>query len=164
MSPSLGGPVGDMKQSYSPEKWIDIYGRYFFERVAGMLDYCAPQDKIAIPCCRDGQILDNGLAEWYHIVGNLFAKCGIELWSNIETFQRPFPGHGEPHGIFRQIDYRSLYMKLQEASSLTKRLVTYDFFTCMSPNTEWGSSGRVLARYMEIIGQDTALINEIYHR
>jgi hypothetical protein len=55
-------------------------------------------------------------------------------------------------------------MKLQEASSLTKRLVTYDFFTCMSPNTEWGSSGRALARYMEIIGQDTALINEIYHR
>ena len=59
-------------------------------------------------------------------------------------------------------DYRSLYMKLSEASPLVSRLITYDFFTCMSPNTEWGSSGRLLARYMEMIGKNPELINEIY--
>ena len=91
-----------------------------------------------------------------------FVSCGIEMWSNIETFQRPFPGHGEPCGVFRQGDYRSLYMKLSEASPLVSRLITYDFFTCMSPNTEWGSSGRLLARYMEMIGKDPAMIKEIY--
>ena len=51
---------------------------------------------------------------------------------------------------------------MSEASPLVKRLITYDFFTCMSPNTEWGSSGRLLARYMEIIGKDPELIKEIY--
>ena len=162
MSPSFRVPLGDMSSQYTPDQWVDIYGRYFFERIAGMLDYCAPQDKIAIPACRCGKIEDNGLAEWYIKVGKLFDKCGIELWSNVETFQRPFPGHGEPPNVFRQGDYRSLYMKLTEASPLVKRIITYDFFTCMSPNTEWGSSRRLLARYLEMIGRDPALIDEIY--
>ena len=37
------------------------YGRNFFERVAGLLDYCAPQDKITCPACHYGEILDNGM-------------------------------------------------------------------------------------------------------
>ncbi len=162
MSPSFRGPLGNMKTQYTPDQWIDIYGRYFFERVAGLLDYCAPQDKIAAPACHCGEIEDNGLAEWYVKVGKLFDRCGIELWSNIETFQRPFPGHGEPPAVFRQSDYRTLYMKLAEASPLVKRIITYEFFSCMSPNTEWGSARRLLARYLEMLGQDTSIINEIY--
>lgn len=162
MSPSFGGPIGNMSTHYTVDQWVDIYGRYFYERVAGMLDYCAPQDKIAIPACYYGECQDNHLAEWYTKVGKLFDKCGIELWSNIETFQRPFPGHGEPKGVFRQGDYRTLYMKLQEASPLVKKIITYEFFSCMSPNTEWGSSRRLLARYMEMIGKDPALIDQVY--
>ncbi len=164
MSPSFGGPMGDMASSYSPDKWVDIYGRYFYEKVAGMLDYCAPQDKIAAPACHYGKIEDCGLAEWYIKVGKMFAEYGIELWSNIETFQRPFPGHGEPRGVFRQVDYRSLYTKLTEASPLVKRIITYEYFSCMSPNTEWGSARRLLARYLEMIGKDPVLIDEIYGR
>ena len=162
MSPSFGGPTGNMSTHYTVDQWVDIYGRYFYERIAGMLDYCAPQDKIAVPACYYGECQDNHLAEWYTKVGKLFDKCGIELWSNIETFQRPFPGHGEPKGVFRQGDYRTLYMKLQEASPLVKKIITYEFFSCMSPNTEWGSSRRLLARYMEMIGKDPALIDEVY--
>ena len=162
MSPSFGGPMGDMKTHYDPDTWCDIYGRYFFEKVAGLLDYCAPQDKITAPECSNGVIGDNGLKVWYEKVGELFRKCGIELWSNIETFQRPFPGHGEPPEVFRQADYRSLYMKLQEASPLVERIITYEFFSCMSPNTEWGSARRLLARYLEMIGKDPAIIDEIY--
>ena len=162
MSPSFGGPHGDMAHKYTPEQWVDIYGKYFFEKVAGMLDYCAPQDKITCPACYYGEIQDNGLKKWYTTVGELFDRCGIELWSNVESFQRPFPGHGEPKGVFRQGDYRSLYMKLTEAAPLVKRIITYDFFTCMSPNTEWGTSRKLLARYLEMIGKDPALIDEIY--
>ena len=163
MSPTFRGVLGNMSSQYTPDQWVDIYGRYFFERVAGLLDYCAPQDKIAAPACFYGEIQDNGLAEWYIKVGKLFDQCGIELWSNIETFQRPFPGHGEPSGVFRQGDYRSLYMKLSEASPLVKRIITYEFFSCMSPNTEWGSARRLLSRYLEIIGKDPAIIDEIYN-
>lgn len=162
MSPSFGGPTGNISQKYTPDQWVDIYGRYFFEEVAGMLDYCAPQDKIAAPACFCGEIEPNGLKQWYQKVGVLFEKCGIEMWSNIETFQRPFSGHGEPSGVFRQVDYRSLYMKLSEASPWVERIITYEFFSCMSPNTEWGSARRLLARYLEIIGKDPKLIDEIY--
>ena len=162
MSPSFIGVKGDFASRYTPREWCDIYGKYFYERVAGLLDYCAPQDTIAGPYCRLGVIEDNGLAEWYTEVKKLFDRCGIELWSNVESFQRPFPGHGEPKGVFRQGDYRSLYMKLTEAAPLVKRIITYDFFTCMSPNTEWGTSRKLLARYLEMIGKDPALIDEIY--
>lgn len=162
MSPSFCGPWGNMSRVYTPDEWVDIYGRYFFDHVGGMLDYCAPQDKIAAPACYYGEIQDNGLTEWYTKVGKLFDDCKIELWSNVETFQRPFPGHGEPQGVFRQGDYRTLYMKLAEASPLVKRIITYEYFSCMSPNTEWGSSRRLLSRYLEIIGKDSAIIDEIY--
>ena len=164
MSPSLRGVKGDMCSQYSADEWVDIYGRYFYERVAGLLDYCAPQDKITCPACHYGVIQDNGIKEWYLKVGELFKRCNIELWSNVETFQAPFPGHGEPRGVFRQIDYRSLYMKLAEASPLVKKIITYEFFSLMSPNTEWGSSRRLLARYLEMIGKDPAIIDEIYSK
>jgi len=162
MSPFFMGPKGDMKSFYSADEWADIYGRYFFDHVSGLLDYCAPQDGIANPECKLGVMGDNGLAHWYEVVGEMFKRNKIGLWSNVETFQRPFPGHGEAPGVYRQSDYRTLYMKLQEASPLVERIITYEYFSCMSPNTEWGSSRRLLARYLEIIGKDPALIDEIY--
>lgn len=162
MSPSLIAVTGNMSQRYTPDQWVDIYGRYFYEKIAGKLDYCAPQDTVSIPACELGVIQDNGLTEWYSKVNKLFTDCGIEHWTNIETFQRPFPGHGEPSGVYRQIDYRSLYMKLQMASPYVKKAITYDYFSCISPNSEWGSSRRLLARYLEMIGRDPVIIDEIY--
>ena len=164
MSPSFTGPLGDMSTRYTPETWRDIYGRYFFERVAGLLDYCAPQDKIAAPECVLGEIGENGLTQWYTMAKELFGQCGIELWSNVESFQRPFPGHGEPAGVFRQGDYRTLYTKLAAASPYVERIITYDYFTCMSPNTEWGTARRLLERYCEMVGKDPAIINEVFPR
>ena len=162
MSPSLIAVTGNMSQRYTPDQWVDIYGRYFYEKIAGKLDYCAPQDTVSIPACELGVIQDNGLTEWYSKVNKLFTGCGIEHWTNIETFQRPFPGHGEPSGVYRQIDYRSLYMKLQTASPFVKKVITYDYFSCISPNSEWGSSRRLLARYLEMIGRDPVIIDEIF--
>jgi hypothetical protein len=130
--------------------------------VAGLLDYCAPQDTLAGPFCKLGEIESNGLNARYPEVKKLFDRNNIELWSNVETFQRAFAGHGEGKGFYRQSDYRTLYMKLAEATPFVKNIVTYDFFTCMSPNTEWGSARRLLARYLEILGKDPAIIDEIF--
>ena len=162
MSPSFSGVKGDYANRYTPKEWCDIYGRYFYEKVAGMLDYCAPQDTLAGPFCKLGEIENNGLAEWYSETEKLFNRCNIELWSNVETFQREFAGHGEGRDFRRQCDYRTLYMKLAEATPYVKNIITYDFFSCISPNTEWGSARRLLARYMEMIGKDPSMINEIY--
>ena len=162
MSPSFDGVKGDFSSRYTPQEWCDIYGKYFFDNVAGLLNYCAPQDTLAGPFCKLGEIESNGLNAWYPEVKKLFDRNNIELWSNVETFQRAFAGHGEGKGFYRQSDYRTLYMKLAEATPFVKNIVTYDFFTCMSPNTEWASARRLLARYMEMIGLDTDKIKEIY--
>ena len=162
ISPIINGVLGDYSSHYTADQWVDIYRRYFYEDLAGMLDYCAPQDWFAAPACCCGEIQNNGYAEWFSKMGKLFDECGIELWSNLESFQRPFPGHGEPKGVYRQSDYRTMYMKLAEASPWVKRIITYDYFTCMSPNTEWGSTRRLLARYMEMIGKDPSVIDEIF--
>ena len=55
-------------------------------------------------------------------------------------------------------------MKLAEASPLVKKIITYEFFSLMSPNTEWGSSRRLLARYLEMLGKDPAIIDDIYSK
>lgn len=162
LSPIMMGPTGYQNDLYSPEKWVDIFGRYLFEDIQGLLDYCAPQDAFAAPACRNGEIMSNGLEQWYSKMKELFDRCNIEFWSNVETFQRPFGCHGESQGVLRQVDYRSLYAKLQEAAPYVSKIITYDYFTCMSPNTEWGSARRLLARYMEMLGKDTKIIDEIY--
>lgn len=160
ISPSFYGPHGDMTTHYTPEQWIDIYGRYFFEPAAGLIDYCAPQDKFAVPDCRLGEIHESDICEWYRETLKLFERCGIELWANIETFQRPYVVP-ENAGFFRQSDYRTLYMKLQAAAPYAAKLITFEFDSCMSPKAEWGSSRRLLERYLEMIGRDPTVVGEI---
>ena len=53
-------------------------------------------------------------------------------------------------------------MKLAEATPYVKKIITYDYFSCISPNSEWGSSRRLLARYLEMIGKDPAMIDEFF--
>jgi hypothetical protein len=53
-------------------------------------------------------------------------------------------------------------MKLSQASPFVKKIITYDYFSCISPNSEWGASRRLLARYLEMIGRDPAIIDEIF--
>lgn len=162
MSPSFHGLMGDMGRHYTPDEWVDIYGRYFYDKIAGKLDYCAPQDTLAAPACCLGEVRSNGLEQWFIRTRELFDRCGIELWCNVETFQRPYPGHGEGKGFYRQSDYRTLYMKLAEAGNYVNKIITYDYFSCMSPNTEWGSARRLLERYLEMTGKSPDIVAEIF--
>lgn len=162
LSPIFFGPTGDMHSNYTPEQWREVFGRYLFEPMAGYLDACAPQDQIAAPACRLGEIQPNDLEMWYRTAKEVLNRCGIAFWANVETFQRPFVGHGEPAGVFRQADYRTLYMKLITASGIAEKIITCDFTTCLSPNSEWGSSRRLLERYLEMQNIPLARIDEVY--
>ena len=70
------------------------------------------------------------------------------------TFQRPYEFAAGSEKVYRQVDYRSLYMKLQAATPYAEKLITFEFTSCMSPNAEWGSSARLLNRYLEMTGLD----------
>ena len=164
MSPGFSALHGDLSSFYTPAEWRDIFGRYFFEPAAGLLDFCALQDSFAAPACHCGMVEPNGLDEWSAGVSELMRQNHIGYWSNIESFQRPFPGHGEAQGVFRQADYRTLYTKLDAASRYAEKIITFEYFSCMSPNTEWGSARRLLARYLEMIGREPALIGTFFDR
>lgn len=158
-SPTFYGLKGDMGSHYTPAEFKEIFGR-LFDRVAGKLDCCAWQDKYNIPDCRYGEIEHNPLEDWYAAAKEILDRNGIELWANIESFQRP-PGGGKPgtgHGDFRQADYRTLIGKIAAASPYVEKLITFEFSTCMSPQAEWGSAGRLLERYVEALGMDKSTI------
>ena len=55
-------------------------------------------------------------------------------------------------------EYRTLISKIAAASPYVEKLITFEFSTCMSPNAEWGSSARLLERYVEALGIDKSEI------
>lgn len=152
ISPSLNMPRGDMATRYTPAEFGEVYGR-MFDRLAGKLDACAWQDKFNDVDCRAGEILPNVLEEWYGAAAKFHARNNIELWANVESFQRPSQAIGM-YETFRQADYRTLIAKLQAAAPHAEKIITFEYFTCMSPEAEWGSAGRLLERYMEALGID----------
>ena len=161
-SPTFYGLTGYMNTHYTPEEYFRIYGEGLYDRVGGLLDYCAPQDKFTMPECSYDQIIESELCRWYELSRECLSRNGIGVWGNVESFQRPFL-HKEGCGFFRQADYRSLYMKLASATPYLDKIITFEFSTCMSPNAEWGSAGRLLARYLEMIGLSPELIAQIYN-
>jgi hypothetical protein len=162
LSPPFFPLTGDMSSRYTLEEFKRVWSSGFFEKVAGKLDYCAPQDAFSVPECRDGEIIVSDLEEWYAGTKTMLEDNGVKLWSNIETFQRKYGClDAAPGQDFRQIDYRSLYMKLQAAAPYAEKLITFEFSSCMSPNSEWGSSARLLDRYLEMTGIDKGIVKQI---
>jgi len=149
ISPSFNMPKGDMASRYTPEEFALVYGR-MFDRLKGKLDACAWQDKFNGVDCALGEMLPNELDAWYQAAASFHGRNGIELWANVESFQRPDQAIGA-HAYFRQGDYRTLIAKIQSASRFAEKLITFEFFTCMSPDAEWGSAGRLLERYIEAL-------------
>jgi hypothetical protein len=160
-SPTLYGLTGYPNRHYTLDDFKKIYGQ-LLQTISGKLDYCAWQDKYFLPNCRMGQVLETSLDDWYRAAKQITEAAGAEFWSNIETFQRSTTT--AEHRDFRQIDYRSLAFKLQTAARYAAKNITYEFSTCLSPNAEWGSSARLLARYLEMAGLDPEIPRQLLER
>ncbi|MHC4871648.1 MAG: DUF4434 domain-containing protein [Planctomycetota bacterium] len=153
LSPSFKGLKGDLGSYYSIDEFKKVYGR-MFDKLKGKLNHCAWQDKINKVAGKEGEALPNDLDDWYTAAKEIQEKNNIELWANVETFGRPNAVTFGSNETYRQIDYRVLHAKLEAASRHAEKLITFEFSTCMSPNAEWGSSGRLLDRYLEMVGID----------
>jgi len=162
LSPVFFPLTGNMSSRYSLEEFKRVWGAGFFEKVAGKLDYCAPQDAFTIPECCYGKTIVSDIEAWYAGTKTMLEDNGVKLWANIETFQRKYGCFdATPGQDFRTIDYRSLYMKLQAATPHVDKLITFEFSSCMSPNAEWGSSARLFNRYLEMVGIDKRIVQQI---
>ena len=148
-SPTLFGLTGNMKSHYPLNDFERIYGEMLLG-MSGKLDYCAWQDKYFTPACKMGEIEETELDKWHVVAEKITRAAGAEFWVNIETFQRV--STMSENREYRQIDYRCLAAKIQSAAKHADKLITFEFSTCMSPNAEWGSSARLLDRYIEMLG------------
>lgn len=110
-----------------------------FEATRGAFDICAFQD---------GQIQYGELPEFHRGISSLCERYGIDIWSNVESFDRDMPIKFPP------ADWRYLKMKLGLASQVATKLITFEFAHFMSPYSCYPSAHNLFRRYCEAHGLD----------
>jgi hypothetical protein len=108
-----------------------------FSETQGAFDICAFQD---------GQIQYHELPEFHAGIAGLAKRYGATLWSNIETFDRDMPIKFPP------ADWRYLRLKMDRASQLAEKLITFEFAHFMSPHSCYPSAHNLFRRYAEAFG------------
>ncbi|MCL5031861.1 MAG: DUF4434 domain-containing protein [Thermotogae bacterium] len=112
-------------------QWEEI-----FENFKDLVNYCAFQD---------GTVNLFDLEEFVKATSEISKKNKIELWSNVETFDRDVPIKFPP------IDYRKLFHKMDVVQPYVNKLITFEFSHFLSPNSIWPSARNLFERYKEFL-------------
>lgn len=112
-------------------QWSEI-----FERLEGLVDYCAFQDGTT-------ELL--ALTDFVRAMSEIAKQHKIELWSNLETFDRDVPIKFPP------IDWRKLVFKLEAVQPYVEKIITFEFSHFLSPNSIWPSAHLLYERYREFL-------------
>lgn len=115
------------------EESFDHWER-IFEATHGAFDICAFQD---------GQIHYEQLPDFIQGIGDLGKKHGVTIWSNLETFDRDMPIKFPP------ADWRYLQFKMEAASKVAEKIITFEFPHFMSPNSCYPAAHNLFNRYAE---------------
>jgi len=110
-------------------QWDEIFGRF-----RGLVTSCAFQD---------GTTYEVDLPQYWRAARAAADKHGIELWANVETFDRDMPINFPP------IEWRKLVNKLQAAEHYVSKAITFEFSHFLSPNSMWPSARTLFDRYQE---------------
>ena len=108
-----------------------------FDACPNAFDICAFQD---------GQIHYQELPRFLDGIKALTESHGIRLWSNLESFDRDMPIKFPP------ADWRYLRFKLEAASTVVEKIITFEFQHFMSPHAGWPSAHNLFDRYCEWAG------------
>ena len=114
-------------------QWAEI-----FSRLEGLVNYCAFQDGTA-----EFLMLEN----FVKATAEIARQHKIELWSNLETFDRDVPIKFPP------IDWRKLAYKLEVVQPYVTKIITFEFSHFLSPNSIWPSARLLYKRYREFLAQ-----------
>lgn len=123
------GPGDVFTLSETFEHWQRI-----FSETQGAIDICAFQD---------GQIQYRELGEFHEGISSLCKQYGLECWSNVESFDRDMPIKFPP------ADWRHLRLKMEAASKVASKLITFEFPHFMSPNSCYPAAHNLFRRYCE---------------
>lgn len=114
------------------DHWERIY-----EATQGAFDICAFQD---------GQVHYQELPRFIQGIGELGKKYGVEIWSNLESFDRDMPIKFPP------ADWRYLRFKLETAAQVAEKIITFEFPHFMSPHSCYPAAHNLFKRYAEFAG------------
>lgn len=110
---------------------FDHWDRIFAE-TSENIDICAFQD---------GQVHYQELPRFIEGIGELGKKHGVTIWSNLETFDRDMPIKFPP------ADWRYLRFKMEAASKVAEKIITFEFPHFMSPNSCYPAAHNLFDRY-----------------
>lgn len=125
-----GGSAFTLEESF--DHWEHI-----FAATQGAFDICAFQD---------GQIHYQELPTFIEGIHGLGKKYGVNIWSNLETFDRDMPIKFPP------ADWRYLRFKIEAASKLVEKIITFEFPHFMSPHSCYPAAHNLFDRYAEHFG------------
>lgn len=120
------------------EESFDHWNR-IFDQVHEIVDFCAFQD---------GQVHYEELPKFIAGIGDLGKKYGITIWSNLECFDRDMPIKFPP------ADWRYLRFKMETASQVAEKIITFEFAHFMSPNSCYPAAHNLFKRYCQHMGID----------
>jgi hypothetical protein len=115
---------------------FDHWDRIFAE-TSENIDICAFQD---------GQVHYQELPRFIEGIGELGKKHGVTIWSNLETFDRDMPIKFPP------ADWRYLRFKMEAASKVAEKIITFEFPHFMSPNSCYPAAHNLFDRYADHFG------------
>lgn len=112
---------------------------HIFSHTKGAFDICAFQD---------GQVHYQELPAFLKGIQALGQKHGVTIWSNLESFDRDMPIKFPP------ADWRNLRFKLEAASTVAEKVITFEFPHFLSPHSSYPSAHHLFNRYCEFVGID----------
>ncbi|MCE9557738.1 MAG: DUF4434 domain-containing protein [Armatimonadetes bacterium] len=124
------------ENAFTLEESFDHWDR-IFEATKGSFDICAFQD---------GQVHYQELPAFIKAIGELGTKYGVTIWSNLETFDRDMPIKFPP------ADWRYLRFKMEAASGIAEKIITFEFAHFMSPHSCYPAAHNLFKRYCEHMG------------
>lgn len=119
--------------AFTLEESMDHWDRIFSD-TKGAFDICAFQD---------GQIQYAELPAFLSGVSHLAKKHGLTQWSNLEVFDRDMPIKFPP------ADWRYIRFKMEAASAVADKIITFEFPHFMSPHSSYPSAHHLYQRYRE---------------
>ena len=128
--------------SFTLEESLDHWER-IFSATKGAFDICAFQD---------GQIQYTELPDFHAGIKALGDRHGVTIWSNVESFDRDMPIKFPP------ADWRYLKLKMEMASNVAEKLITFEFPHFVSPFSCYPSAHNLFRRYCECVGIDADFV------
>ena len=133
ISPFFISKVFDSQFVLSPERTFEEWDK-IWENCGKDIDICAFQD---------GTVGLDEYKEYFSMAKRVCEKHKIELWSNIETFER------DVRSMFFPISFDVLREKIEIAQPIVKKLITFEFSHFLSPQSTFPSARNLNKIYRE---------------